>query len=96
MTNRKSLIYKTVAAFLTAVTLSMPISAVAFADSHRDRHDDGRPRYEQRNDDRNRHNPPPPPPRREKNKDKDKDHNGNAITGFIIGAVVGAVVAKNT
>lgn len=27
---------------------------------------------------------------------KDKDENGNAVTGFIIGAVVGAIVAKNT
>ena len=29
-------------------------------------------------------------------RDHDKDDNGNAITGFIVGAVVGAIVAKNT
>lgn len=53
-----------------------------------------------------KHEPPPPPPHKDKMhhdrhdhhwKDKDdKDTNGNAVTGFIVGAVVGAIVAKNT
>lgn len=47
-----------------------------------------------------KHEPPPPPKHNDHHwndrHDKDKDENGNAVTGFIIGAVVGAVVAKNT
>ncbi len=52
-----------------------------------------------------KHEPPPPPHKNEVHHDrhdrhwkdnKDKDENGNAVTGFIIGAVVGAIVAKNT
>lgn len=42
---------------------------------------------------KDRHDAPPPPRDRE---DHDKDDNGNAVTGFIIGAAVGAIVAKNT
>lgn len=37
-----------------------------------------------------------PKPKKHKKHHKDHDDNGNAITGFIIGAAVGAVVAKNT
>lgn len=46
------------------------------------------------NRDDRRHDAPPPPPR--DHDEHDKDDNGNAVTGFIIGAAVGAIVAKNT
>lgn len=72
-------------------------------DNHRDdhrkpqpmpmKHDNGR-----RHNDDHRKNPPPPPRHdngNHKGHYKDKDKNGNAVTGFIIGAVVGAVIANN-
>ena len=52
------------------------------------------PKEEPRRDrDDKRHDNPPP---RHDRDDHDKDDNGNAVTGFIIGAAVGAIVAKNT
>ncbi len=42
-------------------------------------------------------NPPPPPPRHDHNNHHDKGHSsGEVTTAAILGAVAGAVIAKNT
>lgn len=101
---------KTIALVLATFIFSLPLTSIAAAkDKHdpqppprqEERHDKRPekkdppkpPKEEPRHDrDDKRHDPPPP---RDKD-DHDKDDNGNAVTGFIIGAAVGAIVAKNT
>lgn len=85
MKNISCYIKKIIASSLAVICLSLPFTGIAAAA---------------------RHEPPPPPHKNEvhydrhdhhwKDNNKDKDENGNAVTGFIIGAVVGAIVAKNT
>lgn len=85
MKNISCYIKKITASSLTVICLSLPFTGIASAA---------------------RHEPPPPPHNNEvhydrhdhhwKDNNNDKDENGNAVTGFIIGAVVGAIVAKNT
>ncbi len=86
---------KTIAATLAAVFLTLPLANLAAAD---ERHaPPPPPKHEDRYDrDKDKHHNPPPPPKPKEKEDKDKDDNGNAVTGFIIGAAVGAIVAKNT
>lgn len=85
MKNISCYIKKITASSLAVICLSLPFAGIASAA---------------------RHEPPAPPHKNEvhydrhghhwKDNNKDKDENGNAVTGFIIGAVVGAIVAKNT
>lgn len=101
---------KTIALVLATFIFSLPLTSIAAAKDRHDapppprqeeRHDRPErkdppkpPKEEPRHDrDDRRHDAPPPPRDRE---DHDKDDNGNAVTGFIIGAAVGAIVAKNT
>ena len=57
-------------------------------DDHRYRCDECGRRFDSRNDYKKHYN--------DRHRDHDKDDNGNAVTGFIVGAILGAVVAKNT
>ncbi len=103
---------KTIALVLATFIFSLPLTSIAAAKAKNDapappprqeeRHDrrpekkdpPKPPKEEPRRDrDDRRHDAPPPPHDRD---DHDKDDNGNAVTGFIIGAAVGAIVAKNT
>jgi len=90
MTTLTKYMKKTTAIAMAAMVLSLPLASVASAHG--------------------RHNPPPPPPRHSdsyyKHHHYDKYHkndnyvtkkdNKKATTSFIIGAVLGAVIAKNT
>lgn len=86
---------KTLALMLAALIFTLPLTSIAAADGKHNPPPPPPPGHSDRRDDRHdRPNPPPPPPRHDR--DHDKDDNGNAVTGFIIGAAVGAIVAKNT
>ena len=92
MTTLTKYMKKTTAIAMAAMVLSLPLASVASAHG--------------------RHTPPPPPPPRHSDSyykhhhyDKyhkndnyvtKKDSNKKATTSFIIGAVLGAVIAKNT
>ena len=91
MTTLTKYMKKTTAIAMAAMVLSLPLASVASAHG--------------------RHNPPPPPPRHSDRYDRHdrygkrhkndnyvtkKDSNKKATTSFIIGAVLGAVIAKNT
>lgn len=111
MTTCSRFAQKTIAAVLATFIFSLPLASIASADKRHDppqpprqedRHDrrpekkdpPKPPKEEPRRDrDDKRHDNPPP---RHDRDDHDKDDNGNAVTGFIIGAAVGAIVAKNT
>lgn len=90
MTTLTKYMKKTTAIAMAAMVLSLPLASVASAHG--------------------RHTPPPPPrhsdrydrhyryDKRHKNDNyvTKKDSNKKATTSFIIGAVLGAVIAKNT
>ena len=104
--------FKTIAMALAAVTISLPLSTQALAASHHDASPASRQntRVEMRRDEhkapapahkvelpRNEHknvpmHAPAPAP-------KEKEHHsdtGNFVTGAIVGAILGAVIANNT
>lgn len=107
MTTLTKYMKKTTAIAMAAMVLSLPLASVASAHErhdappprHSDRYDrhdryDKHDRYD-RHDRYNRHD------RYDKRHKKDnyvtkKDSNKKATTSFIIGAVLGAVIAKNT
>lgn len=107
MTTLTRYIKKTTAIAMAAMVLSLPLASVASAHErhdappprHSDRYDrhdryDKHDRYD-RHDRYNRHD------RYDKRHKNDnyvtkKDSNKKATTSFIIGAVLGAVIAKNT
>lgn len=107
MTTLTKYMKKTTAIAMAAMVLSLPLASVASAHErhdappprHSDRYDkhdryDKRDRYD-RHDRYNRHD------RYDKRHKNDnyvtkKDSNKKATTSFIIGAVLGAVIAKNT
>lgn len=107
MTTLTRYMKKTTAIAMAAMVLSLPLASVASAHErhdappprHSDRYDrhdryDKHDRYD-RHDRYNRHD------RYDKRHKKDnyvtkKDSNKKATTSFIIGAVLGAVIAKNT
>lgn len=104
MTTCSRFAQKTIATVLATFIFSLPLASIASADK---RHDPPQPpRLEDRHDRRPEKKDPPKPPKEEPRRDRDdkrhdrddhdKDDNGNAVTGFIIGAAVGAIVAKNT
>ena len=76
---------KITALALAAMFLSLPLTGVASAHG--------------------KHNPPPPPPRHDRY-DRGRHHNDNTVskahsnrkaaTSFVVGAILGAVIAKNT
>lgn len=77
---------KITALALAAMFLSLPLTAVASAHG--------------------RHDAPPPPPPRHDRYDRGRHHNDNTVskahsnrkaaTSFVVGALLGAVIAKNT
>lgn len=86
MTNTVKHTTKIISLALAIMFLSLPIANIASAHGRR--------------------NPPPPPPRHTDRYENHRHHKDNsvskahsnrkAITGFLIGAAVGAIVAKNT
>ena len=89
MTTLTKYMKKTTAIAMATMVLSMPLASVASA---HERHDAPPPRHSDRYDRHDRYD------RRHKNDDyvTKKDSNKKATTSFIIGAVLGAVIAKNT
>ena len=89
MTTLTKYIKKTTAIAMAAMVLSLPLASIASA---HERHDAPPPRHSDRYDRHDRYD------RRHKNDDyvSKKDSNKKATTSFIIGAVLGAVIAKNT
>ena len=83
MTTLTKYMKKTTAIAMAAMVLSLPLASVASA---HERHDAPPTRHSDRYD------------KRHKNDDyvTKKDSNKKATTSFIIGAVLGAVIAKNT
>lgn len=95
MTTLTKYMKKTTAIAMAAMVLSLPLASVASA---HERHDAPPPRHSDRygrHDRYDRHD-------RYNKRHKDdnyvtkKDSNKKATTSFIIGAVLGAVIAKNT
>lgn len=89
MTTLTKYMKKTTAIAMAAMVLSLPLASVASA---HERHDAPPPRHSDRYDRHDRYD------KRHKNDDyvTKKDSNKKATTSFIIGAVLGAVIAKNT
>lgn len=89
MTTLTKYMKKTTAIAMAAMVLSLPLASVASA---HERHDSPPPRHSDRYDRHDRYD------KRHKNDDyvTKKDSNKKATTSFIIGAVLGAVIAKNT
>lgn len=101
MTTLTKYMKKTTAIAMAAMVLSLPLASVASAHERHDapppRHSDRYDRYDRydKNDRYDRHD------RYDKRYKNDnyvtkKDSNKKATTSFIIGAVLGAVIAKNT
>ena len=89
MTTLTKYMKKTTAIAMAAMVLSLPLASIASA---HERHDAPPPRHSDRYDRHDRYD------KRHKNDDyvTKKDSNKKATTSFIIGAVLGAVIAKNT
>lgn len=89
MTTLTKYMKKTTAIAMAAMVLSLPLASVASA---HERHDAPPPRHSDRYDRHDRYD------KRHKNDDyvTKKDSNKKATTSFIIGAVLGAIIAKNT
>lgn len=101
MTTLTKYMKKTTAIAMAAMVLSLPLASVASA---HERHDSPPPRHSDRYDRHDRydkHDRYDRPDRYNKRHKNDnyvtkKDSNKKATTSFIIGAVLGAVIAKNT
>ena len=101
MTTLTKYMKKTTAIAMAAMVLSLPLASVASA---HERHDAPPPRHSDRYDRRDRydkHDRYDRHDRYDKRHKNDnyvtkKDSNKKATTSFIIGAVLGAVIAKNT
>lgn len=101
MTTLTKYMKKTTAIAMAAMVLSLPLASVASA---HERHDAPLPRHSDRYDRHDRHDKHDRYDRhdrydkRHKNDNyvTKKDSNKKATTSFIIGAVLGAVIAKNT
>ena len=101
MTTLTMYMKKTTAIAMAAMVLSLPLASVASA---HERHDSPPPRHSDRYDRHDRYDKHDRYDRhdrydkRHKNDDyvTKKDSNKKATTSFIIGAVLGAVIAKNT
>lgn len=89
MTTLTNYMKKTTAIAMAAMVLSLPLASVASA---HERHDAPPPRHSDRYDRHYRYH------KHHKNDNyvTKKDSNKKATTSFIIGAVLGAVIAKNT
>lgn len=89
MTTLTRYMKKTTAIAMAAMVLSLPLASVASA---HERHDAPPPRHSDRYDRHDRYH------KHHKNDNyvTKKDSNKKATTSFIIGAVLGAVIAKNT
>lgn len=95
MTTLTKYMKKTTAIAMVAMVLSLPLASVASA---HERHDSPPPRHSDRYDRHNRYDRHGRYDKRHKNDNyvTKKDSNKKATTSFIIGAVLGAVIAKNT
>lgn len=95
MTTLTNYMKKTTAIAMAAMVLSLPLASVASA---HERHDAPPPRHSDRYDKHDRYNRHDRYDKRHKNDNyvTKKDSNKKATTSFIIGAVLGAVIAKNT
>lgn len=95
MTTLTKYMKKTTAIAMAAMVLSLPLASVASA---HERHDAPPPRHSDRYDRHNRYDRHDRYDKRHKNDNyvTKKDSNKKATTSFIIGAVLGAVIAKNT
>ncbi|WP_443682161.1 hypothetical protein [Phascolarctobacterium succinatutens] len=101
MTTLTKYMKKTTAIAMAAMVLSLPLASVASA---HERHDSPPPRHSDRYDRHDRydkHDRYDRHDRYDKRHKNDnyvtkKDSNKKATTSFIIGAVLGAVIAKNT
>ncbi|WP_440442986.1 hypothetical protein [Phascolarctobacterium succinatutens] len=95
MTTLTKYMKKTTAIAMAAMVLSLPLASVASA---HERHDAPPPRHSDRYDRHDRYNRHDRYDKRHKNDNyvTKKDSNKKATTSFIIGAVLGAVIAKNT
>ena len=101
MTTLTKYMKKTTAIAMAAMVLSLPLASVASA---HERHDSPPPRHSDRYDSHDRydkHDRYDRHDRYDKRHKNDnyvtkKDSNKKATTSFIIGAVLGAVIAKNT
>lgn len=95
MTTLTKYMKKTTAIAMAAMVLSLPLASVASA---HERHDAPPPRHSDRYDRHDRYGRHDRYDKRHKNDNyvTKKDSNKKATTSFIIGAVLGAVIAKNT
>ena len=95
MTTLTKYMKKTTEIAMAAMVLSLPLASVASA---HERHDAPPPRHSDRYDRHDRYNRHDRYDKRHKNDNyvTKKDSNKKATTSFIIGAVLGAVIAKNT
>lgn len=95
MTTLTKYMKKTTAIAMAAIVLSLPLASVASA---HERHDAPPPRHSDRYDKHDRYDRHDRYDKRYKNDNyvTKKDSNKKATTSFIIGAVLGAVIAKNT
>ena len=95
MTTLTKYMKKTTAIAMAAMVLSLPLANVASA---HERHDAPPLRHSDRYDRHDRYNRHDRYDKRHKNDNyvTKKDSNKKATTSFIIGAVLGAVIAKNT
>lgn len=95
MTTLTKYMKKTTAIAMAAMVLSLPLANVASA---HERHDVPPPRHSDRYDRYDRYDKHDRYDKRHKNDNyvTKKDSNKKATTSFIIGAVLGAVIAKNT
>lgn len=95
MTTLTRCMKKTTAIAMAAMVLSLPLASVASA---HERHDAPPPRHSDRYDKHDRYDRHDRYDKRHKNDNyvTKKDSNKKATTSFIIGAVLGAVIAKNT
>lgn len=95
MTTLTKYMKKTTAIAMAAMVLSLPLASVASA---HERHDAPPPRHSDRYDRHDRYNRHDRYDKHHKNDNyvTKKDSNKKATTSFIIGAVLGAVIAKNT
>ena len=95
MTTLTKYMKKTTAIAMAAMVLSLPLASIASA---HERHDAPPPRHSDRYDKHDRYDRHDRYNKRHKNDNyvTKKDSNKKATTSFIIGAVLGAVIAKNT
>ena len=95
MTTLTRYMKKTTAIAMAAMVLSLPLASVASA---HERHDAPPLRHSDRYDKHDRYDRHDRYDKRHKNDNyvTKKDSNKKATTSFIIGAVLGAVIAKNT